>query len=86
MSHRVMWERECFESIEAILDAGESAEQIVDSIQRIERGLAMAPATNSVHLSEGLYRFDARPLRAYFEIDELAGEVKVFNLHWYRQA
>jgi plasmid stabilization system protein ParE len=53
---------------------------ITRSAYRTDRELAHDPTTKATHLSEGLWRFDAAPLRIYFTVRSDDRVVEISNI------
>jgi hypothetical protein len=82
MSYRVVWENECFRQLDVLLGAGASSKQLSYTVEAIADELSVVPHRKGTPLSEGLFRFEFPPLRAYFPIDEGAGLVRIDTIWW----
>ena len=82
MKYRVVWENECFQQLDIMLSAGASSIELKLAVEALSDELAVVPQRKGSPLSEGLFRIEIPPLRAYFHVDHSAGLVKVDTLWW----
>ena len=77
----VRWENNALAAMAALWTMATDPAAVTAAADDIERRLAAAPLVHGMPVSEGLYAIEVPPLRALFEIDDIAMRVRVVSLN-----
>ena len=71
---------EALEELVRLRTVSRSRESITLASKALLQELEIDPRERGTHLSEGLYYYDAVPLRGYFVVDDEHGEVEITDV------
>ena len=66
---QVIWQSRPWDRLHEIANCSANPAAVANAYDTINQSLGNDPHRNGMPLSEGLFRFDARPLRVFYSID-----------------
>jgi hypothetical protein len=80
--YRVEWDPLCIDQFDEFPASGIARDRLVNAVKATHLALSEDPISQSLHLSEGLFRFDLASLRIFFHLDASKRVVTVDWVQW----